>query len=249
MVKQYILFFNSSLLSQILSVVATMNHLEYQSKIIPITYNAVVIQLEVDMNVGIGGETWPAADQFCSLISTEKHFDFFSNLFRNKRIIEFGSGTGIVSILICQLYQSVLQVVASDLLSHLPLIEKNISSNVRSSVDSSDHFEPKCIAKEYDWVNRPLDHVKYDIVLAFECVYREDLFIPLIESIDAVSHSNTIIFLGLTRLFAKPCFFQLLTKYMFKYTMIPKNNFNSKYSNEYESRDVALFVLHKQLHL
>ena len=46
-------------------------------------------------------------------------------------------------------------------------------------------------------------HPKFDIILALECVYREDLYQPLIDSILQSSVPSTLIFLGLTRLFAQ----------------------------------------------
>ncbi len=58
-------------------------------------YNAAQIKLYVDMSVGIGGDKWPAAEEFCHLISNPKWTSFFASLFNNKRVIELGSGNGM----------------------------------------------------------------------------------------------------------------------------------------------------------
>ena len=41
-------------------------------------------------------------------------------------------------------------------------------------------------------------------------VYNESLYAPLISSIDICCHDQSVVFLGLTRLFAKPTFFKML---------------------------------------
>ena len=41
------------------------------------------------------------------------------------------------------------------------------------------------------------------LIMYFQSVYREDLYGPLINALVACSHKDTVIFLGLTRQFAK----------------------------------------------
>jgi len=54
-------------------------------------------------------------------------------------------------------------------------------------------------------------------------VYREDLYLPLIQTIKQQSHRSTLCFLGSTRQFTKPHFFHLLEKNGLAYKKLPAN--------------------------
>lgn len=56
-------------------------------------------------------------------------------------------------------------------------------------------------------------------------VYNEELFQPLIDCIQHNSHAHTITFLGLTRDFASPKFFDLLKDNDYYYRKIPDHAF------------------------
>lgn len=90
--------------------------------------NPLDIRLFVDMNVGIGGDIWPAAQCFCQWILLKPYFNFFSTLFDNKRILELGSGNALVSILVEKAFKP-KEVVVTDLLSHVPHIVHNLEMN------------------------------------------------------------------------------------------------------------------------
>lgn len=203
------------------------------------------------MSVGIGGKTWPAANQFCSLISyhtdtcsgiyNHNHY-FFQNLFYGKTVIDLGSGTGLSGILLSKLYEP-KRIVITDLASHIEHIQHNI--------DINRPYSDKCEAIEFDWFNCQnfkCNDRYFDIVLAFECVYKESLYLPLIRSILHVSNTDTVIFLGLTRLFAKKhIFFSLLRENGLEYTMLPSSCMSSEYQQKYNLSDVGLFVLRRSL--
>jgi hypothetical protein len=205
-------------------------------KILEVKHNGISVNLKVDLSIGIGGDKWPAATQYCALVSDAKWFDFFSYLFDGKKIIELGAGTGLVSILIDKLYKPDVLLV-TDLDSHIDLICENIAINSCS----------KCIPRSFDWKIDKMSN--YDVILIFECVYNEDLYIPLINAIDDISTMSTVIFLGLTRLFTKPKFFQLLRGRGFKYTMIPEESLPEEYGAEFIDNNVALFVVRRMCYL
>lgn len=196
-------------------------------------YGSIKLDLYVDMSVGIGGDKWPAAEQFCSLISSNIWHSFFSNLLDGKSILELGSGNGLIGILVEKLHPTAL-ITISDIGNHLPLIIHNLEVN-RSNGNSH--------VVEFDWFKPPALGV-YDVVFAFECVYNEELYQPLIDSLYISSNKDTTIFLGLTRLFAKPKFFRLLKK-SFKYRMIPKESFPNRYWDENSDSDVGLFIVQR----
>lgn len=60
-------------------------------------------------------------------------------------------------------------------------------------------------------------------------VYRRELFVPLIRTLEEKSHSegasNTVIILGITRDFANEQFFSLLLQYGYKYRKVPQSAF------------------------
>lgn len=181
--------------------------------------------------MGIGGDKWPAAEMFCKLVSDQRWQEFFISLFKDKSVVELGAGTGLVSIIVDKLFEPKC-IVVTDLDSHLSLIQENLQRNTTRC----------CAVTTLDWT-RNEHRGRYDIILVLECVYNEDLYLPLIDSLDRLSKSNSIIFLGLTRLFAKPIFFSLLARKNFKFTMLPESSLPEQYSDEFSGRDVGLFVV------
>ena len=120
-------------------------------------YNTIKIDLFVDMGVGIGGDTWPAAELFCDYISSHKFYAHFSSMFHNKSILELGSGNGLVSIMIEKCFVA-KEIIVTDMESHVGLIDHNLKTN---------HCQI-CTAESLDWFNIPSDGKKYDILLALE---------------------------------------------------------------------------------
>lgn len=118
------------------------------------------IHLFVDLaGVGIGGDIWPAATQFCHLITAHTYAPYFHHIFTHKRIVELGSGTGLVSICIDK-YYSPSEILVSDLSTHIELIHRNLLLN-QTKV---------CTAEPIDWLleaNLPKND-KYDVIVAFE---------------------------------------------------------------------------------
>ncbi len=92
------------------------------------------------------------------MISDYRWEPFFNSTFKGKRVIELGSGTGQVGMLVEMLYDPA-EMQITDLASHVPHIEHNISINPSVS---------KCKAVEFDWFCPPADIGTFDIVLVFE---------------------------------------------------------------------------------
>ena len=79
-----------------------------------IKYNDIEVTLKLDMQIGIGGDKWPAAELFCNIATSNKFIPSFESLFNGKRIMELGSGTGLCGIVIDKLYKP-KEVYVSDL--------------------------------------------------------------------------------------------------------------------------------------
>lgn len=149
-----------------------------------------------------------------------------------KSIIELGAGTGLVSILIDKIF-TCESIVVTDLNSHIPLIKRNIALNDANC----------CTAFPFDWCKDDLG--TFDIVLVLECVYSESLYEALVGSFDRLCTEKTIVFLGLTRLFAKPFFFSLLKRRGYLYTLIPENFMPPTYCDDNTNRDIGLLVVRR----
>ena len=200
-----------------------------------VNYGDHPLRLFLDMGVGIGGDKWPAADMFCSMITLPRWKDFFGHIFQEKRVLELGSGNGVAGILIDKAF-SPKEVCVTDLESHVPHIRHNIQLNDCSEIVSG---------LSYDWLASVeyLDsalQAPFDVILALECVYREDLYLPLIETIKAQSHKGTVCFLGSTRQFTKPSFFRLLAEHGLAYKKLPHEMLPESMADQ----SIGMFVIH-----
>jgi len=195
------------------------------------------LKLYVDMKVGLGGDKWPAADLFIAFINDKRWKDFFSELFHDKTIHELGSGTGLGGIFIDKNFNP-KQVFVSDIGDHIEHMDYNIKLNNLT----------RCQAIELDWFTSNHNMGTYDVIIALECVYKNELYEPFIKTIDTLSNNNTIIFLGLTRNFqnVRQMFWDILRKYKFHFMMIPQESLPSEYHDEMNCRDCGIFVLSKK---
>lgn len=128
-----------------------------------VTYGKHTLRMFLDMGVGIGGDKWPAADTFCNMITSPEWSKFFMHLFNGKRILELGSGNGVVGVLIDKAFAA-SQICITDLSSHTTHIERNKLLNSCSEAVT---------VVPYDWAD---DLMKvdgslrnpFDIILALE---------------------------------------------------------------------------------
>jgi 2-polyprenyl-3-methyl-5-hydroxy-6-metoxy-1,4-benzoquinol methylase len=204
-------------------------------KEVDITYGEYNLRMFLDMGVGIGGDKWPAAEKFCTTITQERWKAFFQALLDGKRILELGSGNGFTGILVDKAFAA-KEIVITDLDSHIGHIQSNIARN-----DCKD----TTVAVAYDWTADPslMDErlkEKFDVILALECVYREDLYLPLIQTIKRQSHKQTVCFLGSTRQFTKPSFFTMLSEHGLAYKKLPSNMLPEELVDE----SIGMFVIH-----
>lgn len=128
-----------------------------------VTYGGITMKLFLDMGVGIGGDKWPAAENFCSLITSKEYITFFRSLISGRRVLELGSGNGLVGILIDKLFQP-KEMCITDHPSHMKHIERNVVQN---------ECESTTFSLAYDWTGSVSDlgdalQKSFDIILALE---------------------------------------------------------------------------------
>lgn len=199
------------------------------------------IQLLVDMSAGLGGDKWPAATGMCKLISANAAF-FGASLFsKGMTVLELGAGTGLGGIFITRQFKGASpKVTITDLPQYLELIEHNIELN---------RVKEDCRVAPLDWCDlsslESFESKRYDVILALECVYREDLYAPLIETFKNTAHDDTVILLGVTRLFAKRVFFKMLLDSGFEYSKVPYNALPKSIVSDTSAQDLGLFVVTK----
>ena len=195
------------------------------------------VKLKVDWGSGIGGADWPAANLFCHIVANNS---FYESIFESKTVLELGSGTGLGGITVDKLFRP-SQVVITDLEQYREHILHNVQLNACSD---------KVQAAALDWTDMAPFSANYsasfDVILALECVYREDLYQPLIDVLLKASNKQTLVFLGLTRLFAQTKFFALVEAAGLRYTRIPDHAMPAVLRSQQSTADCGLLLLYFQ---
>eukprot|EP01103_Thecamoeba_quadrilineata_P015278 TRINITY_DN4774_c0_g1_i1.p1 TRINITY_DN4774_c0_g1~~TRINITY_DN4774_c0_g1_i1.p1 ORF type:complete len:203 (+),score=33.81 TRINITY_DN4774_c0_g1_i1:3-611(+) len=175
-----------------------------------------------------GGFVWDASLVLAKFF--ENVDEFPPTFFKNKRVLELGSGTGLIGIILALLGA---EVIVTDLKPLLPLIEKNINANVSNS---------KIKVKELNWGEDVSEfEPPFDFIVGSDVVYREETFKLLIKTFSDLSNEETVIFLAHELRERKEIqFFDLLRK---KFTLqkIP----DSSLDETYRSEDIGIFRIKK----
>ncbi|KAJ1020691.1 hypothetical protein NDA16_004083 [Ustilago loliicola] len=195
------------------------------------------VALKLDMSTGCGGKIWPAAEVLGAYIAAkyshpeegngkedegEANKGYNKNNFdwRGKAIIELGSGTGLVGYLVHALSLTNTRIYVTDQDAMLPLMRENLLLNfpTSSSNDTSTNTTTNgfITVAELDWSRTPestFTDPMPDVLLLADCVYLETAFQPLIDTMAALSTSETeILFCCQKRRKADKRFFGMLKK-------------------------------------
>ncbi|KAH9482956.1 Protein-lysine N-methyltransferase EFM6 [Psilocybe cubensis] len=155
--------------------------------------------LVVDAAPGCGGLAWPAGQILASYL-VQRGPDYI----RGKNILELGSGTGLVGLVVGALRDAKTWI--TDQAPLLPIMKQNVSLN---------KLEDKVIVAELNWGSPiPADIPRPDIILAADCVYFEPAFPLLVQTLNDLSDSkNEIYFCYKKRRKADKRFFGMLKKH------------------------------------
>ncbi|KAI8357333.1 putative methyltransferase-domain-containing protein [Choanephora cucurbitarum] len=164
------------------------------------------ILLSQDMSGGCGGKIWEAANVMIDYLIW-KNAQLEGQLFKDQTVIEVGAGTGLVGIAIAKICSHVHQVIITDQLPMMDLMVENIQLNQLNSVVS-----PAILDWGTEITNSSL--LNADVIIASDCIYLEVAFIPLFDTLLALTtNPNTIIYLSYRkRRKADKRFFQLARK-------------------------------------
>ncbi|WWC72379.1 uncharacterized protein I206_106341 [Kwoniella pini CBS 10737] len=175
-----------------------------------------VVKLKVDAGPGCGGIAWPAGEVLSRYIAYRHQIN--PSYLRNKKILELGSGTGLVGIVAGMLEPSA-EVWATDQSILLDLMEVNAELNLPTSTTQRRNVH----IAEYNWGEQvpstiPIENI--DVVLAADCVYFEPAFPLLVKTLcdlAPIGKEIEILFCWKKRRKADKRFFIMLKKYFNQY--------------------------------
>ncbi|KAK9478823.1 putative methyltransferase-domain-containing protein [Lipomyces japonicus] len=158
--------------------------------VLEVDLNGALVKIKHDGGAtGCGGKVWPAGELLSKyLVSAEKNSDYVAHDLiwkqaskRKVKIIELGSGTGLVGLALGRAYNVSgnvtddshgLDIIVTDQENMLNLMEDNVSLN---------NLNKEVSAAVLDWGSElPERFNSPDIILAADCVYFEPAF-PLLE--------------------------------------------------------------------
>jgi len=157
---------------------------------------------------GLGSHVWEGALYMWRHLAAQGPLDF-----HHKRVIELGSGCGLVGIGIKTLAQSA-HVVLTDRAPLLPLLRHNVRLNDLAE-------DPHFLVRELDWGENSTEFAEpFDYIVATDVVYDEKLFESLIKTILALSRNDTTLLLAYKkRDKSEGLFFDQISKYFTSTTL------------------------------
>ncbi|KAI0079721.1 S-adenosyl-L-methionine-dependent methyltransferase [Panus rudis PR-1116 ss-1] len=159
--------------------------------------NPLTVKLAVDASPGCGGIAWPAGEVLSSYVARRGSL-------KRKRVLELGSGTGLVGLAAAILGASVW---ITDQAPLLEIMRRNVDmNNLGHSVK----------VMELNWGDPlPQDLPPFDLILAADCVYFEPAFPLLVKTLSDLADAGEpeILFCYKKRRKADKRFFTMLKKH------------------------------------
>ncbi|XP_067847947.1 EEF1A lysine methyltransferase 3-like [Heptranchias perlo] len=140
------------------------------------------LKIAMGVNLGVSAYVWDSGIALCRYFEKEKIS------FTGKKVIELGSGTGIVGILVTLLGGAVTMTDQPDTLKQ---IEYNVSTNIPTA--SRHRLKVRPLTWGEDQTNFPTD---YDFILGSDIVYSSVTYPSLIRTLHYLANQGTTIYLS-----------------------------------------------------
>ncbi|KAL2906549.1 Protein-lysine methyltransferase METTL21C [Bienertia sinuspersici] len=170
----------------------TIHHLSHIQRHHVSTLNADVIIRQVPSE-GLSFQLWPAATSLFSLLNTHRlHRHLPLHPHRRIRILELGSGTGLVGITAAAILGA--DVTVTDLPHVIPNLEFNVAANGSIIAANSGTV----VAAELTWGD--VDQMEtigreYDVIVGSDVVYHDHLYEPLLNTLKFLLVKDEMVFL------------------------------------------------------
>ncbi|GAX26611.1 hypothetical protein FisN_21Lh082 [Fistulifera solaris] len=191
-----------------------------------LTIRGQPIFFQEDWSTGIGGGLWSTGLALAHYLKTE-HAEKQARL-DHLKVLELGSGNGLLSVCLAA-WGSVQSLVVTDLDDqHLQLIRKTLQANHHILQKTDVHVVKHKWGAFEKLENKAWAKIDFDLIIGSDVAYREELYDPLIASLQYFAKTKTIVLLGVTMADTKDAFFDLLEKGGFRYEkmadhLIPEN--------------------------
>lgn len=142
-----------------------------------------ILLAESPGNLGIGGKLWDSCLVLTRYLAARREILF------GKRVVELGSGLGLVGIF-CSLLGA--RVTLTDLEEVTPLLDYNIHLNYpQEAADSAAKGAVLPVAQAHLWGDPPRDlPLQPDVIVLSDVVYDPEGYAPLVTSLEALATSS-----------------------------------------------------------
>ncbi|KAJ7095091.1 putative methyltransferase-domain-containing protein [Mycena belliarum] len=148
-------------------------------ELLRLTFDTITIDLILDAAPGCGGVAWPAGEVLAQYL-VKQGLDSL----QGKKVLELGSGTGLVGLVAAMLGGT---VCLTDQAPLLDIMRENVEKNKLSEL---------CVVAELNWGDPiPTDIPRPDVILAADCVYFEPAFPLLVRTLcDLIDVDTEVLF-------------------------------------------------------
>ncbi|XP_078089373.1 EEF1A lysine methyltransferase 3-like [Mustelus asterias] len=177
----------------------------------------------MDAEMGVSSYIWESGLVLC------QYFEKANISFTGKKVIELGSGTGIVGILAALLGGTVT-------MTDLPEILKQINNNIAINIPSACRHRLKVRALTWGEDHADFDN-DYDVVLGSDLVYSSSSYPALVDTLRYFCHRGTTVYLSSE-------FRNGNGSLLFHEVMLP-THFNCQIIDRLEAKYIAVYKLTK----
>ncbi|CAH0479908.1 unnamed protein product [Peronospora belbahrii] len=211
-----------------------------------------LLEFECDWTPGIGGSVWTSGELLAAHLELQR--EYYRSIFDGARIVELGSGTGYVGLMIASCFKPAY-VYLTDLQTHIRGLCRNVERNagaVRSgvqvhvlelswgSLEQETNLLELFTSTDHDSDNHKAAQI--DVILGTDVAYQQELYDPLLHTMNRLATSRTLILLGLNRADTEFTFFRQLERHGFEYYRIP----DFKLPKEYWGHEFGLFEIRRR---